>query len=74
MSCEAIVMSQYCSRNAYTITTRIAAIAYDFKSVTFFLAFFVEPDCLRFSKTSHDVRVLSNPVECLRCVGALVGL
>ena len=31
----------------------------------------VEPACLRFSKTRHDGRVLSNRRESLRCVGAI---
>ena len=34
-------------------------------------AVIVEPACLRFSKTHHDGRVLSNRRESLRCVGAL---
>ena len=51
------------SLGAYMVTTRIASIAYDAKSVTLFLVCHVavvEPACLRFSKTCHDGRVLSN--------------
>ena len=66
MTCDAIVMSQYCFRNthygAYTVTTRIAVIAYDAKSVAILLVWHavVEPACLRFSKPCHDGRVLNN--------------
>ena len=56
----------------YMVTTRIAAIAYDTKSVTVFLvwhAAVVEPACLRFSKSSTTV-AFEEIAGSLTCVGA----
>ena len=58
---------------AYTVTIRIAAIAYAPKSVTVFLvwhAAVLESAFLRCSKTCYDGRILSNRGGSLRCVGA----
>ena len=64
-SCEIVwlTVASGTSRGLYTAATRLAAIAYNAKSVTVFLvwhAAVVAPVCLRFSKTRHDDRVLSN--------------